>query len=178
LFSVTCRRSASIINEDKYFLFKGQQNVTDLHSSFLDGLSTEEQFNKPAVSIGEGVTRGNKHTTTNPTYDITLQQLSTHCSTEAELADFTCSTAESSLDNTLPKPGKDNFSKPPLPDFPPTTNVTCDSSGNTGSKDGIDALDALKKSLLNIGNKTGLMDFATPQNKNPARVWPTTSDGM
>ena len=50
-----------------------------------------------------------------------------------------------------------------LPVFNRVGNKSHSSSGSESSED-IDTL-SLKKSLLNAGRKTSLMDFATPQNK-------------
>jgi hypothetical protein len=135
-------------------------------------------FTKPAVSIEENVTCGNNHTTIKPSSsEITPRQLTTHCSTEVEfkVPNLKCSNAKNIHDTTPSEPRKENFEEPAFPVFRSTRNKG-HSASSSESGDDIDALSSLKKSLLNIGNKTGLMDFATPRNKSSDQIRATTTD--
>ncbi len=172
-----------------YCLFKGknigQPNATDSRSSFLNGVLKEKQLNlatfgKPAVSIGEIITSENNHSTIQPSSnDRTTQQLSTHISNEEEfkvpdLKYSSSSTTKNIPKATPPEPRKENLKEPAFPEFTPTRNKS-HLLGSSESSDDVDAL-SLKKSLLNIGNKTGLMDFATPQNKSSGQIVATRTD--
>jgi hypothetical protein len=135
-------------------------------------------FTKPAVSIEENVTCGNNHTTIKPSSsEITPRQLTTQCSTEVEfkVPNLKCSNAKNIHDTTPSEPRKENFEEPAFPVFRSTRNKG-HSASSSESGDDIDALSSLKKSLLNIGNKTGLMDFATPRNKSSDQIRTTTTD--
>ncbi|CAB3992517.1 dual specificity kinase TTK isoform X1, partial [Paramuricea clavata] len=161
----------------------GQPNATTFHSSFLNDILKEKQLNlatlsKPAVSIEENVTCGNNHTTIKPSSnEITPQQLTTQCSTEVEfkVPNLKCSNAKNIFDTTPSEPRKENFEEPAFPVFR-STRSKGHSASSSESGDDIDALSSLKKSLLNIGNKTGLMDFATPRNKSSDQILATTTD--
>ena len=161
----------------------GQQNATDLRSSFLNSdVSKEKQFNLPVfskltASNRENVGSENNQRTTKPTFgDIALQQPTTHTSIEGEfkVPDTTCSTEKNYEDDGLSKSRKDQLNKLPLPEFSATRNK-CHSSESCKSNNDIDVL-SVKKSLLNIGNKIGLMDFATPQNKYSRRSETAATD--
>ena len=147
-------------------------------------VSKEKQFNLPVFSKltalnRENVTSENNQTTTKPTFDdITSQQPTTHRSVEGEfkVPDSTCSTKKNYQDDGLSKSRKDQLNKPPLPEISATRNQ-CHSSESCKNNNEIDVL-SLKKSLLNIGNKIGLMDFATPQNENSRQVVAATTHGV
>ena len=120
------------------------------------------------VAVGESTSGKNK-----PTFnDVTLQQTNTRNDSKDNfkvpdvkrpLAEQVGNVEAAACRSDVMAGSENKVTESAIPVFPRMGNKIHSSSGSESSED-IDTL-SFKKSLLNAGRKTRLMDFATPQNK-------------
>ena len=150
---------------------------TDVQSSlcaFKENQSNVPTLTTAMVSTQRHAHAENSHLTMKPSSsDVAPKRFTLQNSIVEEFVQDSKSSVVKDIGSTVPSEPRSEASG--LPSLSNLKNEGRLSASSEGSDD-IDAL-SFKKSLLNFGNKTGLMNFVTPQNKQSEQSVVTKADG-